>query len=46
MVRETPLYLACSPHTAADTPATLSGALDGMKKDGAFNRIMGQHEGK
>ncbi|HET9405475.1 MAG TPA: transporter substrate-binding domain-containing protein [Burkholderiales bacterium] len=44
VVREAESYLACSPRTAAATLKSLAGALDGMKKDGSYQKIMKAYE--
>ena len=45
LVREEESFLACSPRTSADTLKALAAALDGMKKDGAFAKIIKAYEG-
>jgi polar amino acid transport system substrate-binding protein len=40
LVREEESYLACSPRTSAETLKALAGALDGMKKDGSYDKIV------
>lgn len=39
-VNEAESYLACSPRTSAATLKALAEALDGMKKDGSYDKIM------
>jgi ABC-type amino acid transport substrate-binding protein len=45
-VREEESYLACSPRTSADTLKALAAALDGMKKDGAYGKIIKAYESR
>ena len=40
LLREEESYLACSPRTSADTLKALAGALDAMKKDGSYAKII------
>jgi polar amino acid transport system substrate-binding protein len=44
VVREAESYLACSPRTNAATLKALADALDGMKKDGSFEKIVKRYE--
>ena len=44
LVREEESYLACSPRTSAEMLKALAGALDGMKKDGSFAKIIKAYE--
>lgn len=46
LAREEESYLACSPRTSADTLKALAGALDGMKKDGAYSKIIKAYESR
>lgn len=46
LAREEESYLACSPRTSADTLKALAGALDGMKKDGAYSKIVKAYESR
>lgn len=46
LAREEESYLACSPRTSADTLKALAGALDGMKKDGAYSKIIKAYEAR
>jgi polar amino acid transport system substrate-binding protein len=39
-VNEAESYLACSPRTSAATLNALADALDGMRKDGSYDKIM------
>jgi polar amino acid transport system substrate-binding protein len=43
-VREEESFLACSPRTSAETLKALAAALDGMKKDGAYTKIIKAYE--
>lgn len=43
-VREEESFLACSPRTSADTLKALAAALDGMKKDGTYAKIIKAYE--
>ncbi len=45
-VREAESYLACSPRTSAATLKALADALDGMKKDGAYAKIIKAYESR
>jgi len=45
-VREAESYLACSPRTSADTLKALADALDGMKKDGTYAKIIKAYESR
>jgi len=45
-VREEESYLACSPRTSPETLKALAGALDGMKKDGSFAKIIKAYESR
>jgi polar amino acid transport system substrate-binding protein len=45
VVRDEDLYLACSPRTQPATLKALAAALDSMKKDGSYEKIMKAHEG-
>jgi polar amino acid transport system substrate-binding protein len=40
LVREEESYLACSPRTSAATLKALQGAVDSMKKDGSYEKIV------
>jgi polar amino acid transport system substrate-binding protein len=44
VANEEPLYLACNPQTDRKIVKALSDALEGMKADGAFNRITAEYE--
>lgn len=44
LVREEESFLACSPRTSADTLKALAAALEGMKKDGTYAKIVGRYE--
>jgi polar amino acid transport system substrate-binding protein len=44
VVREVPLYLACSPQTRAATIEALRAALESVKADGTLARINGDYE--
>ena len=44
IANEEPLYLACNPQTDRKIVKALSDALEGMKADGAFNRITAEYE--
>jgi polar amino acid transport system substrate-binding protein len=44
IANEEPLYLACNPQTDRKIVKALSDALDGMKADGALNRITAEYE--
>ena len=46
LVREEESFLACSPRTSADTLKALAAALDGMKKDGAYAKIIKAYESR
>jgi polar amino acid transport system substrate-binding protein len=46
LVREEESYLACSPRTSADTLKALAAALDAMKKDGAYGKIIKAYESR
>jgi len=43
-VRQAESYLACSPRTSPATLKSLAAALDEMKKDGSYARIIGRYE--
>lgn len=45
-VREEESFLACSPRTSADTLKALAAALDGMKKDGTYAKIIKAYESR
>jgi len=45
-VRDDDSYLACSPRTAAATIKALSSALESMKKDGTYQKIIGRYDVK
>jgi len=45
-VREAESYLACSPRTSAATLKALADALDGMKKDGSYAKIIRAYESR
>jgi len=45
-VREAESYLACSPRTSAATLKALADALDGMKKDGSYTKIIANYENR
>ena len=44
VVRELPLYLACSPRTRPETIQALTSALESLKADGTLKRINGEYE--
>ena len=44
VVRELPLYLACSPTTSPATIKALNAALESVKADGTLGRISGEYE--
>ena len=46
LVREAESFLACSPRTAPATLQALADALDGMKKDGSYARIIKAYESR
>ena len=46
LVREAESFLACSPRTAPATLKALADALDGMKKDGTYAKIIGSYESR
>jgi polar amino acid transport system substrate-binding protein len=46
VVRQEPLWLACSPRTARETVKQLATALDSMQKDGSQQRIVSGYEKK
>ena len=46
LVREEESYLACSPRTSAETLKALAAALDGMKKDGSYAKIIKAYESR
>lgn len=46
VVREADSYLACNPRTSEATLKALSAALDEIKKDGTFKKIVGRYESK
>ena len=46
LVREEESYLACSPRTSADTLKALTAALDTMKKDGSYAKIIKAYESR
>jgi polar amino acid transport system substrate-binding protein len=46
LVREEESFLACSPRTAPETLKALAAALDGMKKDGSFAKIIKAYESR
>ncbi|MGH8649256.1 MAG: substrate-binding periplasmic protein [Burkholderiales bacterium] len=46
LVREEESYLACSPRTSADALKALAAALDGMKKDGSYAKIINAYESR
>lgn len=46
VVNEAESYLACSPRTAPATLKTLAEALDSMKKDGAYDKLIKAHENR
>jgi polar amino acid transport system substrate-binding protein len=46
LVREEESYLACSPRTSADTLKALTGALEEMKKDGSYAKIIKAYESR
>ena len=45
-VRDDDSYLACSPRTAAATVKALASALESMKKDGTYQKIIGRYDVK
>lgn len=45
-VREVEQYLACSPRTQPATLKALQDALDSMKKDGSYDKIVKTYEGQ
>jgi polar amino acid transport system substrate-binding protein len=45
-VRQEESYLACSPRTSAATLKALAGALDSMKKDGSYEKIVKSYENR
>jgi ABC-type amino acid transport substrate-binding protein len=46
LVREEESYLACSPRTSPETLKALAAALDGMKKDGSYAKIIKAYESR
>ena len=46
LAREEESYLACSPRTSAETLKALAAALDGMKKDGSYAKIIKAYESR
>lgn len=46
VVREAESYLACSPRTSAATLKALADALDRMKKDGTYGKIIKAYESR
>ena len=46
VVREAESFLVCSPRTAPATLKALAEALDGMKKDGSYAKIIKAYEGQ
>jgi polar amino acid transport system substrate-binding protein len=46
VVREVESYLACSPRTQPATLKSLQDALDSMKKDGSYDKIIKTYEGQ
>jgi polar amino acid transport system substrate-binding protein len=44
VIREQPLWLACSPRTAGDTVKQLAAALNSMQKDGTYQRIVSAYD--
>jgi polar amino acid transport system substrate-binding protein len=46
LVREEESFLACSPRTSAETLKALAAALEGMKKDGAYAKIIKRYESR
>ncbi len=44
VIREEPLWLACSPRTASDTVKQLTAALESMQKDGSYQRIVSSYD--
>jgi polar amino acid transport system substrate-binding protein len=46
VVREEESFLACSPRTSPETLKALAGALEGMKKDGAYAKIIKRYESR
>lgn len=45
-VRESETFLACSPRTSAETIKALTGALESIKKDGTYKKIIDRYESK
>lgn len=46
LAREEESYLACSPRTSADTLKALAAALEGIKKDGTYAKIVKRYESR
>jgi polar amino acid transport system substrate-binding protein len=46
LVREQESFLACSPRTQPATLKALSSALESMKKDGSYDKIIKSYEGR
>lgn len=46
VVNEAESYLACSPRTAPATLKALQAAVDGMKKDGSYEKIVKSYESR
>jgi polar amino acid transport system substrate-binding protein len=46
VVREAEQYLACSPRTQPATLKSLQDALESMKKDGSYDKILKSYEGQ
>jgi polar amino acid transport system substrate-binding protein len=46
VVREEESFLACSPRTSPETLKALAAALEGMKKDGAYAKIIKRYESR
>ena len=46
IANEAESYLACSPRTAPETLKALAAALDSMKKDGAYEKIVKAYESR
>ena len=46
LVREEESYLACSPRTSETALKALASALDGMKKDGTYSKIIKAYESR
>ncbi len=44
IANEQPLYLACNPQLDRRTVKSLADALDSMKADGTFKRIVADYE--